>query len=118
MRGRLRRRVWSSPPEDIYEQAVVKGRAGKERDLFKHLSGVVTGQKPQPLSDASCHIIRCRPHSPLRCEDSAFADSLAKSSGRGPAVDPVLPVVQLPCAMVVLHSLTVVMRDPTFAFSF
>jgi hypothetical protein len=82
MRGRLRRRVWSSPPEDIYEQAVVKGGTGRDRDLFKHLFGVVAEQRLSPLSDASCHIIRCRPHSPLRLLK-------AKSSGRGPAVDPV-----------------------------
>jgi hypothetical protein len=50
-----------SPPEDIYEQAVVKGRTGVKRDLFKHLFGVIA-------PDAPFHIIRCRPHSPLRPE--------------------------------------------------
>jgi hypothetical protein len=48
-------------PKDIYEQAVVKGRTGVKRDLFKHLFGVIA-------PDAPFHIIRCRPHSPLRPE--------------------------------------------------
>ena len=72
----------------IYEQAVVKGRTGGERDLFKHLFGVVAVRRQSLPPDASCHIIRCRPHSLERL-------LTVKSSGRGPAVDPVLPLAPI-----------------------